>query len=67
MIAIFAGEIKMFNTDDFIFTSETTPEVTTDLKGCVQQVEELIGIADAINVTDSPNCTSRLNSLLVAS
>jgi methylenetetrahydrofolate reductase (NADPH) len=33
----------------------------------VQQVEELIGIADAVNVTDSPNCKSRLNSLLVAS
>ena len=57
----------MFNTNDFIFTSETTPQVTTDLKGCVKQVDELIGIADAVNVTDSPNCTSRLNSLLVAS
>ena len=57
----------MFNTNDFIFTSETTPQVTTDLTGCVKQVNELIGIADAVNVTDSPNCTSRLNSLLVAS
>ena len=57
----------MFNTNEFIFTSETTPQVTTDLRGCVKQVDELIGIADAINVTDSPNCTSRLNSLLVAS
>lgn len=62
-----AGDIKMFNTNDFIFTSETTPQVTTDLTGCVKQVDELIGIADAVNVTDSPNCTSRLNSLLVAS
>ena len=57
----------MFNTTDFIFTSETTPHVTTDLVGCVDQVNELIGIADAVNVTDSPNCKSRLNSLLVAS
>ena len=57
----------MFDTNDFIFTSETTPDVTTDLAGCVHQVEELIGIADAVNVTDSPNCKSRLNSLLVAS
>ncbi len=57
----------MFSTNDFIFTSETTPDVTTDLVGCVSQVEELIGVADAINVTDSPNCKSRLNSLLVAS
>ena len=52
----------MFNTNDFIFTSETTPDVTTDLTACVQQVEELIGVADAVNVTDSPNCKSRLNS-----
>jgi len=57
----------MFNTNDFIFTSETTPDVTTDLSECAGQVEELIGIADAVNVTDSPNCKSRLNSLLVAS
>ena len=57
----------MFNTNVFIFTSEMTPDVTTDLKACLQQVEELIGIADAVNVTDSPNCKSRLNSLLVAS
>ena len=57
----------MFNTNDFIFTSETTPDVTTDLTSCVQQVEELIGVADSVNVTDSPNCKSRLNSLLVAS
>ena len=57
----------MINTNDIIINSETTPDVTTDLAGCVHQVEELIGIADAVNVTDSPNCKSRLNSLLVAS
>ena len=57
----------MFNTNSFIFTSETTPDVTTDLGECVSRVEDLIGLADAINVTDSPNCKSRLNSLLVAS
>ena len=57
----------MFNTTDFIFTSETTPQVTTDLAECADQVNDLIGIADAVNVTDSPNCKSRLNSLLVAS
>ena len=57
----------MFDTNSFIFTSETTPDVTTDLGECVSHVEDLIGLADAINVTDSPNCKSRLNSLLVAS
>ena len=49
----------MFNTNDFIFTSETTPQVTTDLTGCVKQVDELIGIADAVNVTDSPMISTK--------
>jgi len=57
----------MFETTDFIFTSETTPDVTTDLAECVSKVEALVDVADAVNVTDSPNCKSRLNSLLVAS
>ncbi len=57
----------MFETTDFIFTAETTPDVTTDLVGSVDKIEDLNGVADAVNVTDSPNCKSRLNSLLVAS
>ncbi len=57
----------MFETTDFIFTAETTPEVTTNLAGSVNKVEELGAVADAVNVTDSPNYKSRLNSLLVAS
>ncbi|SUZ81073.1 uncharacterized protein METZ01_LOCUS33927, partial [marine metagenome] len=56
----------MFETTDFLFTAETTPGVTTDLAESVGKVEEL-SVADAVNVTDSPNCKSRLNSLLVAS
>jgi len=57
----------MFDTTDFLFTSETTPDVTTDLSACVGKIEALVDVADAVNVTDSPNCKSRLNSLLVAS
>jgi|TARA_B110000093_G_scaffold113934_1_gene122149 methylenetetrahydrofolate reductase (NADPH) len=57
----------MFKTTDFLFTAETTPDVTTDLAGSVGKVEELGVVADAVNVTDSPNYKSRLNSLLVAS
>ena len=56
----------MFETTEFLFTAETTPGVTTDLAESVGKVEEL-SVADAVNVTDSPNCKSRLNSLLVAS
>jgi methylenetetrahydrofolate reductase (NADPH) len=41
--------------------------VSTDLSASVKKVEDLINLADAVNVTDSPNCKTRLNSLLVAS
>ena len=57
----------MFDSDDFLFTAETTPDVSTDLSASVSRVAPLVGLADAINVTDSPNCKTRLNSLLVAS
>jgi methylenetetrahydrofolate reductase (NADPH) len=57
----------MFETTDFLFTAETTPDVSTDLAGSVGKVEELSVVADAVNVTDSPNYKSRLNGLLVAS
>ncbi len=57
----------MFETTDFLFTAETTPDITTDLSRCVDKVEELRVVADAVNVTDSPNYKSRLNGLLVAS
>lgn len=57
----------MLEKKDFIFTTETTPNVSTDLAESSKKIEDLIGLADAVNVTDSPNCKSRLNSLLVAS
>ena len=57
----------MFETTNFLFTAETTPDATTDLPGSVGKVEDLGFVADAINVTDSPNYKSRLNGLLVAS
>ena len=51
---------------DFIFTSETTPAVSTNLKQSIDMVLPLVGVADAVNVTDSPNSKTRLSSLLVA-
>jgi len=57
----------MFETIDFLFTAETTPEVSTDLAESIGKVEDLGDVADAVNVTDSPNYKSRLNGLLVAS
>ena len=57
----------MLQKKDFLFTTETTPNVSTNLSESSRKVEDLIGLADAVNVTDSPNCKTRLNSLLVAS
>lgn len=57
----------MFETTNFLFTAETTPDATTDLSRSVGKVEDLEFVADAINVTDLPNYKSRLNGLLVAS
>ena len=57
----------MFKEVEFLFTAETTPDVSTDLARSTGKVDDLVDLADAVNVTDSPNCKSRLNSLLVAS
>ena len=57
----------MLEKKDFLITTETTPDVSTDLSGSSKKIEPLLGLADAVNVTDSPNCKTRLNSLLVAS
>ena len=42
----------MLNNNNFLFTSETTPDVSTDLSASVKKVEDLINLADAVNVTD---------------
>ena len=56
----------MLEKKDFLFTTETTPDVSTDLSGSSKKIEALLGLADAVNVTDSPNCKTRLNSLPVS-
>ena len=56
----------MFNDKELIFTAETTPDLSMDLESSVKKVVPLIGFADAVNVTDSPNCKTKLSSILVA-
>ena len=56
----------MFESTKFLFTAETTPQLSTDLGASAGLVDALLGLADAINVTDSPNCQTKLSSLLVA-
>ena len=56
----------MFASKDFLFTAEMTPDLSTDLAASAAKIDPLIGLADAINVTDSPNCQTKLSSLLVS-
>ena len=52
--------------ESFIFTAETTPSVSTNLNESVEKISSLIGVADAVNITDAPNCKTKLSSLVVA-
>ena len=56
----------MFSDKEFIFTAETTPDLSMDLESSINKVIPLVGLADAVNVTDSPNCKTKLSSILVA-
>ena len=57
----------MFNDKELIFTAETTPDLSMDLESSVNKIIPLVGLADAVNITDSPNCKTKLSSILVAS
>ena len=57
----------MFSDKELIFTAETTPDLSMDLKSSVNKIIPLVGLADAVNITDSPNCKTKLSSILVAS
>ena len=56
----------MFNDKELIFTAETTPDLSMDLESSVNKINPLVGLADAVNITDSPNCKTKLSSILVA-
>ena len=56
----------MFNDKGLIFTAETTPDLSMDLESSVNKIIPLVGLADAVNITDSPNCKTKLSSILVA-
>ena len=57
----------MFSDKELIFTAETTPDLSMDLESSVNKILPLVGLADAVNITDSPNCKTKLSSILVAS
>ena len=57
----------MFDDKELIFTAETTPDLSMELESSVNKIMPLVGLADAVNITDSPNCKTKLSSILVAS
>ena len=50
----------MFSDKELIFTAETTPDLSMDLESSVNKIIPLVGLADAVNITDSPNCKTCL-------
>ncbi|MDA9739416.1 methylenetetrahydrofolate reductase [Pseudomonadota bacterium] len=56
----------MIDTQNFIYTAETTPDLSTNLSNSVSKIDPLVGLADAVNITDSPNCNTKLSSILSA-
>ena len=51
------------NNNKFVFTAETTPPDASDKETLLNNVRPLKGIADAVNVTDSPGAKSHMSSL----
>ena len=47
----------------FVFTAETTPQDASDKETLLKNVMPLKGIADAVNVTDSPGAKVHMSSL----
>ena len=47
----------------FVFTAETTPPDASDKETLLKNVMPLKGIADAVNVTDSPGAKVHMSSL----
>jgi len=56
----------MFDDKELIFTAETTPDLSMNLESSINKIIPLVGLADAVNITDSPNCKTKLSSILVA-
>jgi len=57
---------KKLNSKEFIFTAETTPPDSADKNTLLEKIKPLIGVADAINVTDSPGANVHMSSLTAA-
>ena len=57
---------KKLSEKVFVFTAETTPPDASDKETLLKNVLPLKGVADAINVTDSPGAKVHMSSLTAA-
>ena len=57
---------KKLSSGNFIFTSETTPPDASSQEVLLTKIAPLKGVADAINVTDSPGAKVHMSSLTAA-
>ena len=51
---------------DFVYTAETTPPDASNKETLLKNVMPLKGVADAINITDSPGAKAHMSSLTAA-
>ena len=51
---------------DFVYTAETTPPDASNKETLLKNVMPLKGVADAINITDSPGAKAHMSSLAAA-
>ena len=54
---------QKLSEDCFVFTAETTPPDSADQNSLLKNVKFLKGIADAVNVTDSPGAKVHMSAL----
>ena len=57
---------KKLSDEVFVFTAETTPPDASDQEVLLKKIMPLKGVADAINVTDSPGANVHMSSLTAA-
>jgi len=57
---------KKLNSNEFIFTAETTPPDASDKNTLLEKVKPLLNVADSINITDSPGANVHMSSLTAA-
>ena len=51
---------------NFVYTAETTPPDSSDQEILLKKTKPLKGIADAVNLTDSPGAKAHMSSLTAA-